>query len=62
MLRHFVSPIIANSDELSVHAQFAINNAWQDSVQNIPYCLNHGRNPRTPLSTSLERVRTLILK
>ncbi len=59
MLRHFVSPTMTNWDELLVHAQFAINNAWQESVQNTPFYLNHGRHPRTPLSASLERGRTL---
>ncbi len=49
MLRHIVSPAMTNWDELLVHAQFAINNAWQESVQNTPFYLNHGRHPRTPL-------------
>ena len=48
MLRHFVSPTMTNWDELLVHAQFEINNAWQESVQNTPFYLNHGRHPRTP--------------
>ena len=57
MLRHFVSPTMTNWDGLLVHAQFAINNAWQESVQNTPFFLNHGRHPRTPLGASLERGR-----
>ncbi len=62
MLRHFVSPTMTSWDELLVHAQFAINNAWQESVQNAPFYLNHGRHPRTPLSALLERGRTLFSK
>jgi len=54
MLRHFVTPTITNWDELLVNAQFAINNAWQESVQNTPFFLNHGRHPRTPLDTVLQ--------
>ena len=56
---HFVSPTVTNWDELLVHAQFAINNAWQESGHNTPFYLNHGRHPRTPLSASLERGRML---
>jgi len=37
MLRLFVSPIITNWDELSVHAQSAVNNTWQESVHNTPF-------------------------
>ena len=59
LLRHFVSPTMTNWDELLMHAQFAINNAWQESMQNTPFYLNHGRHPRTPSSASLERGRTL---
>ena len=57
MLRHFVSPTMTNWDDLLVHAQFAINNAWQESVQSPPFFLNHGRHPHTPLGASLERGR-----
>lgn len=47
MLRHFVSPTMTDWDELLVHVQFAINNAWQESVQNTPCYLNLGCHPRT---------------
>ena len=46
---------MTNWDELLVSAQFAVNNAWQESVQNTPFYLNHGRHPRTPLGASLGR-------
>ena len=59
MLRHFVSPTRTHWDELLVHAQFAINDAQQESVQNTPFYLNHGRHLRPPLSVSLERGRVL---
>ena len=59
MLTHFVAPTTTKCDELLVHSQFAINNASQESVQNAPFYLNHGRHSRPPLSASLERGRTL---
>ncbi len=62
MLRHFVSPTMTNWGELLVHAQFAFNNAWQESVQNTPFYLNHGCHPRKPSRASPERGRTLPLK
>ena len=60
MLRHFVTRAITNCDELLVHAQFAINNAWQESVQNTPFYLNHGHHPRTSVGASLERFVTFV--
>jgi hypothetical protein len=34
-------------------AQFAYNNAWQESVGNSPYYLNRGRHARIPLGHGL---------
>ena len=56
-MRYFVTPTMTNWDHLLVHAHFAINNAWQEPVQNTPFFLNHGRHPRTPLGASLKRGR-----
>ncbi len=36
-----------------------LNNAWQELVQNTTFYLNHGRQPRAPLSVSRQRGRTL---
>ena len=50
-LRQYVS---RNQGDWSMHltaAEFAINNAYQESVKNSPFMLNYGRNPRTPMST-----------
>ena len=33
--------------------QFAINNAWQETVQETPMFLNHGRHPESPLTVLL---------
>ena len=57
MLRPFVSPTMTNRDEFLVHVHFAINNAWQESVQNTPVFLQHGCHPRMPLAVSLNKKR-----
>ena len=54
-LRHFVAPNQADFDECLVHAEFAINAAYQESVQASPFYLNYGQHPWTPLSVSLDR-------
>ena len=56
MLRHFVTPTMTNWDELLVSAQFAVNNAWQESIQNTPFFLNRGRHPRTPMTAAFSWV------
>ena len=35
-------------------AEFAINNAWQESVQNTPFMLNKGQHPLTPASADID--------
>ena len=54
MLTHFVTPTMTNWDELRVSAQFSINNAWQESVQNTPFFLKHVCHPRTPMDAVLQ--------
>ena len=34
-------------------AQFAINNAWQETMQATPMFMNHGRHPKSPLTVLL---------
>lgn len=48
MLRHYVSPVQDDWDEHLDCAEFAVNNAWQESVRNTPFFLNFGQHPRTP--------------
>ena len=36
-------------------AQFAINNAWHETVQQTPFFLNHGRAAKTPLDILLPK-------
>ena len=47
MLSHFAVPTVTYWDELLVSAHFAVNNAWQGSIQKTPFFLNHGRDPGT---------------
>lgn len=42
--RHFVSPTQDDWDEHLDAAEFAINNAWQESVQNTRFMLNSGQH------------------
>jgi len=46
MLRHLVSPTHDDWDELDM-AEFAINDAWQESVQKTPFTLTYGQPPST---------------
>jgi transposase InsO family protein len=48
MLRHFVNPEGTDWCTYLPSAEFAINNAWQESVRNTPFFLNYGRHPRVP--------------
>ena len=48
MLRHYINPKQDNWDKLLGPAQFAINNAWQESIQNTPHFLVTLRQHRTP--------------
>ena len=53
VLRHFVSPNMTDWDRCL--AQFAINNAWHETVQQTPFFLNHGRAAKAPLDILLLR-------
>jgi len=49
VLRHFVSPNMTDWDQHLCMAQFAMNTAWHETIQETPFFLNHGRSPKTPL-------------
>lgn len=34
-------------------AQFAVNNSWQETIQNTPFYLNHGLHPATPATVGI---------
>ena len=50
MLRQYVSPLHDDWDEHLDMAEFAINDAWQESVQETPFMLNYGQHPCNFLS------------
>ena len=54
MLRHYVSPTQDDWDELLDAAEFALNNAWHESVRNTPFFLNSGQHPLTPASVDVD--------
>ena len=52
-MRHFVGPFANTWEEAVGVAEFAMNNAWNDSIQNTPFMLNYGQHPRDPISRDL---------
>ena len=50
MLRHYVSPNQTDWDKHLPMVEFAINNAYQESVKATPFILNYGQHPHTPAS------------
>ena len=50
MLRHYVSPNQTDWDRHLPMVEFAINNAYQESVKSTPFMLNYGQHPHTPAS------------
>ena len=50
MLRQYANPFHTDWDEHLDMAEFAINDAWQESVQETPFMLNYGQHPLNFLS------------
>jgi hypothetical protein len=48
MLRHYVDPDGRDWDKHISMAEFAVNNAYHDSIKSTPFFLNFGRHPRVP--------------
>ena len=48
MLRHYCTTPHTNWDSVLPFAEFAINNSWQESIQNTPFYVNYGQHPVTP--------------
>jgi hypothetical protein len=55
MLRHYVNPYQNDWDEYLTVVEFAINNAFQTSIQNTPFFLNYGQHPMTPLTLQVDQ-------
>jgi hypothetical protein len=56
VLRHYVTPLATNWDDLLPLVEFAINSAVQESTGYSPFQLNFGSNPASPLDRELEVV------
>ena len=54
-LRHYVSATHDDWDEFLASAEFAVNNQYQESIENTPLMLNFGQHPRSPLSLTVPR-------
>ena len=48
MLRNFVSPSFQDWDRHLPCCEFAMNNAFSESIKTTPFFLNYGRHPRSP--------------
>ena len=57
ILRAYVSPAQDDWDVYLPLVEFAINNAYQESVQNSPFFLNYGYHPRTPADIAVSSLR-----
>ena len=53
VLRHFISADMLDWAKHLSSVQFAMNNAWQETVQETPMFLNRGRHPKSPLTVLL---------
>ena len=56
MMRHYISPTHDDWDEHLTAVEFAINNAYQQSVGSTPFRLTYGQNPLTPVSLRIPKV------
>ena len=50
MLRHYVTPSQNDWDEYLSMVESAYNNLWQKSIKIIPFLLNYGQHPSTPVN------------
>ena len=60
MLRHYISPTHDDWDEHLTAIEFAINNAYQQSIGTTPFRLTYGQNPLTPVSLRIPKVENPI--
>ena len=57
MLRHYINPSQDNWEDLLPLAEFAINNAFNKSIQDTPFHVNYGKHPRTPYSLNVTNAK-----
>ena len=56
MMRHYINPTHDDWDEHLMAIEFAINNAFQQSIGTTPFRLTYGQNPLTPVSLRIPKV------
>ncbi len=56
MMRHYISPMQDDWDEHLTAIEFAINNAFQQSIGTTPFRITYGQNPLTPVSLRIPKV------
>ena len=56
MMRHYISPTHDDWDEHLTAVEFAINNAFQQSIGTTPFKLTYGQNPLTPVSLRIPKI------
>jgi hypothetical protein len=54
VLRHFVSPRQDDWQKYLPFAEFAINNAYNETTHNTPFHLNYGQHPLTPATLPVD--------
>ena len=55
MLRSFGNTALKTWDVHLPECEFAINNAFNESIRNTPFFLNYGRHPRSPSTITVQR-------
>jgi len=60
MMRHYISPTHDDWDEHLTAIQFAINNAYQQSIGTTPFRLTYGQNPLIQVSLKIPKVENPI--
>ena len=60
MMRHYISPTHDDWYEHLTAIEFAINNAYQQSIGTTPFRLTYGQNPLTPVSLRIPKVENPI--
>ena len=56
MMRHYISPTHDDWDEHLIAVEFAINNAYQQSIGTTPFRFTYGQNPLTPVSLRIPKI------
>jgi len=60
MMRHYISPTHDDWDEHLTTIDFAMHNAYQQSIGTTPFKLSYGQNPLTPVSPRIPKVENPI--